>query len=65
MPLSKEKMREYMKNYRLKNPEYEEKINENYKKKYHNDLEYREKRKEYFISYNNKKKDINNIQIIA
>ena len=47
MPLSKEKMREYMKEYRLKNPEYEEKHKqqsiENFKNKYNTNPEFKER----------------------
>ena len=65
MPLSKDKMREYMKNYRLKNPDYAQKTKESYNNKYNNDIEFREKRKEYEKNYYNNKKNINNIEIIA
>ena len=69
MPLSKERMREYMKEYRLKNLDYAEKHKqqsiENYKNKYNTNPEFREKRKEYEKNYYSNKKSINNIEIIA
>lgn len=55
MPLSKERMTVYMREYRKTHPEYSEKIKNRYNEKYNNNPEFREKRKEYFIRYNLKK----------
>lgn len=65
MPLSRESMRLYMNEYRKNNPDYMEKIKQNYNTLYNNDVEFKEKRKEYFKLYNMKKKAIKNVQIAA
>jgi predicted HTH transcriptional regulator len=61
MTLSKERMKEYMKQYRLDHPEYKEKHKEQsierFKEKYHNDETFRLGRLQYIKDrYNNNKK---------
>jgi len=65
MPLSKEKMRIYILEYRKSHPEYASKTKENYNNKYNNDIEFREKRKEYLKSYYQNKKAQAQEQVIT
>lgn len=70
MPLSKEKMREYMLEYRRNNPEYEkkriEKSVENIKYRYSTDPEFKERMKNTsYNHYHNKKNAILNPSVVC
>ena len=69
MPLSKEKMREYMIEYRKNHPEYEKKRREmnaeRFKIRYDNEPEFREKIIATSINYYQKKKELLSNPIIC